>query len=141
MRLFGGLVDPSLLAPAPNLLRMVFHPLGMRPSIVNWDEVARYALTRAEHDLTSVPGDRAAIDLLAEVRGYAGPQHRPAPSIRPADILLPIHLRAAGGELRLFSTIMTLGTPQDVTLQELRVETFFPADAASQARFDAWPAG
>ena len=47
--------------------------------------------------------------------------------------LLPIHIRTDDIELRLFSTIMTLGTPQDITLQELRVETFFPADSASEA--------
>ena len=51
-----------------------------------------------------------------------------------ADLLLPIHIRKDDFELRLFSTIMTLGTPQDVTLQELRIETFFPADAESETR-------
>jgi hypothetical protein len=50
-----------------------------------------------------------------------------------ADLLLPIHVKTDAFELRLFSTIMTLGTPQDVTLQELRIETFFPADAESEA--------
>ena len=50
-----------------------------------------------------------------------------------ADLLLPVHFRINGIDLRLFSTIMTLGTPQDVTLQELRIETFFPADAESEA--------
>jgi hypothetical protein len=48
-----------------------------------------------------------------------------------ADLVLPVHLRKDGIDIRTFSTIMTLGTPQDVTLQELRVETFFPADEAS----------
>jgi hypothetical protein len=51
--------------------------------------------------------------------------------LRAADLLLPVHLRKDALEVRLFSTIMTLGTPQDVTLQELRIETFFPADEAS----------
>jgi MmyB-like transcription regulator ligand binding domain len=53
-------------------------------------------------------------------------------ALQAADLLLPIHIRTDALELRLFSTIMTLGTPQDVTLQELRVETFFPSDAASE---------
>ena len=57
---------------------------------------------------------------------------RTAPSLA-GDLLLPIHIRRGDVELRLFSTIMTLGTPRDVTLQELRIETFFPADAASDA--------
>jgi len=51
-------------------------------------------------------------------------------SLKPADLLLPIHIRKGDIELRLFSTIMTLGTPQDVTLQELRIESFFPAEAS-----------
>jgi transcriptional regulator with XRE-family HTH domain len=134
-RMLGGLLDPSLLAGTPNLLRMVFHPLGLQTSIVNWDEVARHLLGRAERELTHLGDDAAGVELLKEVRGYAGipPGHPPAQT-GPADLLLPIHIRKGGLDVRLFSTIMTLGTPQDVTLQELRVETFFPADAESEAR-------
>ena len=62
---------------------------------------------------------------------------RPASTLRAADLLLPMHIRKADLELRIFSTIMTLGTPQDVTLQELRIETFFPADEESEK---AWKA-
>ena len=58
----------------------------------------------------------------------------PAAGIGPADLLLAVHIRKGDLDIRFFSTIMTLGTPQDVTLQELRVETFFPADAESEAR-------
>ena len=78
--------------------------------------------------------DAIARDLLAELRDLAGPSLHPRPSasVSAADLLLPIHIRTADVELRLFSTIMTLGTPQDVTLQELRIETFFPADEASE---------
>ena len=57
---------------------------------------------------------------------------RPSAHISAADLLLPIHIKKDGLEIRLFSTIMTLGTPQDVTLQELRIETLFPADEASE---------
>ena len=56
---------------------------------------------------------------------------RPSGGLRSADLLLPIHIRKDDVELRVFSTIMTLGTPRDITLQELRLETFFPADRAS----------
>jgi hypothetical protein len=78
--------------------------------------------------------DPVGASLLDEMRGYLGtPAHERFPS-RPdvADLLVPIHVRKADLELRLFCTYMTLGTPQDVTLQELRIETFFPADAASE---------
>ena len=75
--------------------------------------------------------------LLSELRGYAGVSvaHAPTAPLSPADLLLPIHKRKDDIELRIFSTIMTLGTPQDVTLQELRIETFFPADAESDAQW------
>ena len=58
-------------------------------------------------------------------------ERQPGSPVEPADLLLPIHIQTTEFELRLFSTIMTLGTPQDVTLQELRIESFFPADEIS----------
>jgi transcriptional regulator with XRE-family HTH domain len=159
-RMLGTLVDSTLLSSSPNLLRMVFHPLGGRRHIVNWNEVSRHLLARADREL-SVPGDETAAALLRELREYAGPfdslrslRAGPSDSLRslragpsdslpstrsarsgqaePADVLLPVHIRKDGLDLRLFSAIMTLGTPQDVTLQELRIETFFPADAATE---------
>jgi transcriptional regulator with XRE-family HTH domain len=138
-RLIGALVDPSLMTEHANLLRLVFHPLGMRRCIANWDEVARHLLGRAEREFARFTGDDTAAALLRELKEYAGPgtQQPPRTSLEMTDLLLPVHLRRGDMELRLFSTIMTLGTPQDVTLQELRIETFFPADAASEAVFAA----
>ena len=132
-RLMTALVDSSLLAEHVNHLRVLFHPLGVRRWIVNWDDVARTMLGRAERELGQSKDDEAAA-LLSELHEYAGPRLRQRSSspLDVADVLLPIHIRKDGFELRLFSTIMTLGTPQDVTLQELRVETFFPADEASE---------
>ncbi len=131
------LVDSSLLNGHVNHLRAVFHPLGARRFIVNWDEVARSLLGRAEREWCGSTDDETATALLAELRGYAGPTvKRPAAAhLRTGDVLLPIHIRKDELELRLFSTIMTLGTPHDVTLQELRIETFFPADSESE---EAW---
>ena len=130
-KMLGTLVDSTLLSSSPNLLRMVFHPLGGRRHIVNWNEVSRHLLARADREL-SVPGDEAAAALLRELRGYAGElTHEPPAVIRAADVLLPVHIRKDGLDLRLFSAIMTLGTPQDVTLQELRIESFHAADAAT----------
>jgi hypothetical protein len=70
--------------------------------------------------------------LLKEIRGYAGPLAQQARGPLAFDLLLPVHIRTESIDVRLFSTIMTLGTPQDVTLQELQIETFFPADEASE---------
>src|SRR5262245_46939329 len=133
-RLLALLVDPSLMTPHANQLRLVFHPLGARRWIVNWDQVARHLLARAERDASDAR-DAEATALLADLRRYG---HRPPHRVRdqalhPADLLLPVHVKKADLEMRLFSTIMTLGTPQDVTLQELRIETLFPADAESEA--------
>lgn len=120
-------------------LRVAFHPLGARRWIVNWDEVSRVLLARAERELGALAGDETAIALLEELRGYAGASARQKPAQRPgtSDLLLPIHVRTKDWELRLFSTLMTLGTAQDVTLQELRLETFFPADEQSEATWRA----
>jgi hypothetical protein len=130
-----ALVDTSLLSGTPNVLRMVFHPLGARRSIVNWGEVAHHLLERTERELSPVEHDEVAASLLAELRGYVGPTTggSRASSLRPSDLLLPVHLKRGAFEVKMFSTIMTLGTPQDVTLQELRIETFFPAEEESAA--------
>jgi MmyB-like transcription regulator ligand binding domain len=141
-RLLAALVEPELRVAHANHLRIVFHPRGARRFIVNWDEVARHLLRRAERELGGLGEDADAKALLDELHEYAGPLPRAGAPLA-GDVLLPIHLkiaptadqREAGRrediELRLFSTIMTLGTPRDVTLQELRIETFFPADTAS----------
>lgn len=134
-RLLAAVVDPALLTEHANHLRMVFHPRGARRCIVNWAEVSRHLLGRAERELGQAAGDETAAALLAELRGYAGDVPAPAAAVSPGDLLLPIHIRTGTVELRLFSTIMTLGTPRDITLQELRIETFFPADRESEA---AW---
>jgi transcriptional regulator with XRE-family HTH domain len=132
-RLLEATVHPSLTTEHTNLLRAVFHPLGARRYVVNWDEVARHLFGRAERELSHAKDDETAAALLTELRGYAGPslKQRPSPQINANDLLLPMQVRIAEIELRFFSTIMTMGTPQDVTLQELRIETFFPADDAS----------
>jgi transcriptional regulator with XRE-family HTH domain len=133
-QLLNAVVDPALLTAEPNMLRLAFHPLGVRRWIVNWDEVVRHLLGRAERELTALTGDEHGAALLAELREYAGSSlpHRPPAPVAAADLLLPVHIRKDRLELRLFSTIMTLGTPTDVTLQELRIETFFPADESSE---------
>ncbi len=130
---FAPLVSPALSAWNHNVLRGTFHPEGTRRSIVNWPEVEHNLLSRAELELSSAD-DPVGSALLAEIRSYAGAStvvdSHSAP--RPGDLLLPIHIRLGDLDLRLFTTIMTLGTPQDITLQELRIETFFPADQESE---------
>jgi transcriptional regulator with XRE-family HTH domain len=130
---FPTLISPELSVPPNNVLRVTFHPEGSRRWIVNWPEVERHLLSRAEVDLGSTE-DLEGAALLAEIRSYASGSAAadPHPAPRPGDLLLPLHIRRGDVDLRLFSTIMTLCTPHDVTLQELRVETFFPADQDSE---------
>lgn len=126
--------DPALWTAQPvNLLRLVFHPLRLRQFVVNWKEVSRHLVLRAHRELDGPGKDDQAAALLAELHGYPDVPARPIapPPATISDLVLPVHLRKDGIDFRTFSTIMTLGTPQDVTLQELRVETFFPADEAS----------
>ena len=134
-RMVAALVDASLIGEHANHLRLVFHPLGARRWIVNWEQVARHLLARAEREFGELNGDEQATALLTELRRYdrSSSQRGPEPALHPADLLLPIHVKKHDLEFRLVSAIMTLGTPQDVTLQELRIETFFPADAESEA--------
>ena len=136
-RLLAQVADASLLTPNANLLRVVFHPQGVRRYIVNWPDVARVLLDRAERELSSARDDAAAA-LVQEIRGYAHDIEMPASRrLQSADLLLPVHLKKDQIELRMFSTIMTIGTPQDITLQELRIETFFPADPQSELTWRA----
>lgn len=130
------LVEPHLLSAGVNLLRAVFHPDGMRRWITNWLEVGGHLLDRAERELGH-GADTVGAELLREIQGYGavpGHRHR-TPHVQPGDLLLPLRIRKGEVELRLFSTIMTLGTPHDVTLQELRIETLFPADDDSERQW------
>jgi transcriptional regulator with XRE-family HTH domain len=127
------LISPELSARNNNILRSTFHPEGSRRWIVNWPEVERHLLSRAELDLGSVE-DAVGAALLAEIRSYASASAAAdsRTASRPGELLLPLHIRMGHLDLRLFSTVMTLCTPHDVTLQELRIETFFPADQESE---------
>ena len=136
-RFLGLLVDPAVAGASPNLLRWVFHPQGLRRCIVNWEEVAAHLWGRAERELAHAREDRVAAALLAELKQYLdlAPGGAARRTDSAAELLLPVHIRKEQLDVRIFSTIMTLGTPRDVTLQELRIETFFPADPPSLAAF------
>ena len=133
------LADASLIGENANHLRVVFHPLGARRFITNWEQLAVRIFGRVARELGMAKDDQQATALVAELRGYLDDTVilHPAPNVDPHDVLLPIHIRIGASEVRLFSTIMTLGTPHDVTLQELRIETFFPADQASERAWQA----
>lgn len=131
-----------LLAEAPeevreeeNLLVQTFHPRGLRRAIRNWPEVARALLGRLERQAEANPMRSGYRTLLERLEGLAPVPSAPAlPESGMLPILIPIELEVEGHELRLFTTLTTLGTPQDALLQELRIESFFPADEKSEGK-------
>ena len=124
-------VDPALLGPPLNVYRVTLHPDGLRSRIMNFDEYAAHMLARLQHQV-SVSADDDLAALLEEVRGYVG--NIPATAHVPsAQVLLPMRLRVGEHVLSMMSTISVFGTPVDITLAELALEMFFPADAETAA--------
>ena len=126
-------VAPALLVPPANALRISLHPAGMAPRIANLGEWRAHLLGRLRRHvaLTTAPELAALYD---ELRAY--PCDQAEPEIErpgPGDVVVPLRLRDGDRELALFSTVATFGTPLDVTVAELAIEAFFPADAATAA--------
>ncbi|WP_158886059.1 helix-turn-helix domain-containing protein [Amycolatopsis anabasis] len=121
-------VAPELLAPPANALRATLHPDGMAPHIVNLGEWRAHLLGRLRRQV-AVTADPELAELLDELRGY--PCDQPVPEVEipgPGDIVIPLRIRRGDTELAFFSTVATFGTPVDVTVAELVIESFFPAD-------------
>lgn len=119
---------------ARNVFKLTLHPEGMRPYIRNWDDVAAELIlrTRREAEATCSAALHA---LLQEVADYPGvrSEWQVAQWGRDPSPVLPVTLAKDGLELRLFTMISTFGTPQDITTDELRVESYFPADAVTES--------
>ena len=123
---------PALLEPPLNVLRVSLHPEGMAPRIGNLGAWRAHLLERVDRQI-ALTGDTALAALRAEVADYPAPEHD-EPTETIGDIAVPLHIRsAAGAELRFFSTMATFGTAVDITVAELSIESFFPADAATAA--------
>jgi transcriptional regulator with XRE-family HTH domain len=141
LALLAGGVDPSLLAPPANALRVSLHPDGLAPRIENLEEYAGHLLSRLDRQVAA-SGDRELAGLAEELRGYPGV---PGPTGRPHDpgsaLFVPLVLRTVeGSRLAFFSTIATFGTALDITVAELAIESFFPADAATASVLRSrWP--
>ncbi len=134
--LFG---DPATVWAAccpdgrPNLLRLTFHAAGARPFIRNFDEVGPFMLQRLYRELAAARNDKA-MAFIEELRHDPSIPEQwisatPATTSPP---VLPLVMGRDGVELRLISMISTFGTPYDITTDEIRVETFFPEDAATE---------
>jgi len=126
-------VAPALQQHPVNVLRISLHPEGMASRIVNLAEwrAHLFARLRRQIDLT---GDPVLAELLRELRGYPAPAGSAATSAdHAAAVVVPFRIASPAGTLDLVSTTMVFGTPLDITLSELALETFFPANAATAA--------
>lgn len=123
--------DPKI---AGNVVRATLHPAGLRPSIVNWVEVAVFTLERIDHECAMYPHDDERLALREEVRRYPGIAAIELPvSAGLGAPVAQVHLRRGDDEARLFTMVTTLGTPLDITAQDLAIESYFPADEATEA--------
>ena len=127
--LIGGAAD-HLLEPPVNVLRLSLHPDGMAPRIVNLGEWRAHLLDRLGRQAV-VSGDPALFALHEELAGYPGGEGGHVPDLEAGAIAVPLRLRTDDGELAFISTATTFGTATDVTVSELAIESFFPADDAT----------
>jgi len=126
--MFTSRVPPELLAPPANVLRASLHPEGMAQHILNLGEWRAHLLGRLRRQVT-LTADPELAQLYEELRAY--PCDQPEPEIEvpgPGDMVIPLRFRHNGEELAFFSTVATFGTPLDITVAELVIESFFPAD-------------
>jgi hypothetical protein len=121
-------VAPELLEPPVNCMRLALHPQGLAPRIRNLAQWRGHLLARLHREV-ALHGDPFVEQLLEEVSAYPGP---------PVDlgaeagtIMVALELASSLGLLRLFGTVATFGTAVDITVAELSVEAFFPADGAT----------
>ncbi len=124
---------PELLAPPVNALRLSLHPQGMAPRIVNLGEWRTHLLSRLRREVavTADPDLTALYDELSDYPGDDAAPHAEVPG--PGDVVVPLRIRTEVGELRFFGTVATFGTPVDITVAELSIESFFPADPETAA--------
>ncbi|MBF6414385.1 helix-turn-helix domain-containing protein [Nocardia cyriacigeorgica] len=136
MQLFGSAIADEVAAEPPNVYRIALYPEGPESParMVNYRQVRKYLLERLNGQVRAT-GDPALRDLYDEVSGYPMPADpdEPIDEVTPSPFSIPVHIRTAAGDLRMFSTTMTFGAPSDVTLAELAIELFYPLDDATAA--------
>lgn len=131
--LFLAGVAPSLLEGPVNVLRLSLHPQGLAPRIANLGQWRHHLLERVQQQI-AITGDQALIDLHQELAAYPVPaSEAPQAAVSVgqdlAGLVIPVQFATEFGVLSFISTTTVFGTPVDVTLQELAVESFLPADA------------
>ncbi|MEV4523994.1 helix-turn-helix transcriptional regulator [Micromonospora tulbaghiae] len=129
---FFAQVAPDLLRPPVNLVRLGLDPRGLARMVVNLADVRAVFRARISRQLATAPDPE--LTALYEELLAPEPQNTSSQRVEP-DVVIPMILRVGGRELRLFSTITTFGTPMDITIDEIAIESYYPADAESAAYF------
>lgn len=127
-----GIAEPALLEPPVNVLRLSLHPGGLAPRIDNLAEWRAHVLERLRR-LAAASGSAEVADLEAELRAYPHPAVRGPVRHDYSHIAVPLRIRAGDALLSFLSTVTVFGTPLDVTVSEVAIESFFPADAGTAA--------
>ncbi|MDT2021703.1 helix-turn-helix transcriptional regulator [Methylocella sp. CPCC 101449] len=121
-------IAPFLLTPPINVLRLSLHPEGLAQRILNLQEWRAHVFIRVSRQI-DIAADAGLIDLLEELRSYPAPRRQP-PRIEDGPVIAtPLRLASPAGELSFISTMTVFGSPLEITLSELAIEAFFPADA------------
>lgn len=129
-RLFGALIDLAAVPSPANVLLLMFDPDGLRPWVANWEAVAPALLERVRREAVCGVPDPELHRLRERLLAFPDVPARWAAPMPSTNLLpiVPVRFRKGGFDATFFSTVTTLGTPQDVTLQEIRIECFFPVD-------------
>jgi transcriptional regulator with XRE-family HTH domain len=135
-RFFSLFLDPAPDHDPPNVLRAMFDPSKLRRHVVNWEQVAESLIQRVHREAVGGFVDPVTRNLLDELLAYPDvPARWRTPDLESVSIpVIPVAFRKGVLQLTFFSTVTTLGTPQDIGLQETRIECFFPGDQETEER-------
>jgi transcriptional regulator with XRE-family HTH domain len=136
-RFFGCFIDMAARQAPRNMLHLMFDPHGMRPHVAEWENVARSLLQRVQRESVGRVADAGTTRLLDELLAYPGVPRdwrtHHEPSAAPGMPVIPMGFERGERVLRYFSMVTTVGAPQSVAAQELRLECMFPADDETEA--------
>ncbi|MFZ0499176.1 MAG: helix-turn-helix transcriptional regulator [Steroidobacteraceae bacterium] len=133
-RFFNCFIDMSARPSPRNLLHLMFDPQGMRPFIANWQALAKALIQRVYREAVGHIVDQQTQELLVSLLAYPDVQSDwRAPATSEASPMIPISFVKDGAMMNYFSLITTVGTPQTIAAQELRIECMYPADDATEA--------
>jgi transcriptional regulator with XRE-family HTH domain len=133
-RFFNCFIDMSMRPSPRNMLHLMFDPTGMRPFIANWEALAKALIQRVHREAVGHIVDQKTKDLVTDLLAYPDVQsHWRAPETLSALPMIPMSFVKDGAMMNYFSLVTTVGTPQTIAAQELRVECMYPADDETEA--------